>query len=564
MRQTKQDPAEVFRAFPSLLGDEIREELEGIDGFSFTDYGFYKPRGRVREYWFTCCQQALECRTSADPYENDEIMRAKHGEGTFCPLCGRQIVNMALGRLRPGRESGTYKTLHEWSNVVRLDVHKGGVLMEAGILDCTWSPGEPQFDGWDGEGPLTGECIPEPELEWRPFRRYFATPGQVLSWRTGWADRTHPTREWRQLKTVNGFPFQRYGLGWRDPEDGQYLAYRLGSVIQSELRYCGFEEFFSLHDAETCYGYSLVAYLLAAAKHPQVEFLVKLGFPEVVERMLRGDRCGWNWRAKNPADFFGLSKGEFRLFHRSGMVASELQRFRELEGVDFAAFCREGERLRKSGASLELVDKLAKRVGVSLHKAVSYVLRPGNSAVVWRDYLDAAERLGYDLTRQDVAMPKNLGERHDQAVNTVKYEADRERSEVYRKELLPQLRRRYAFAWDDLEIIVPENAEEIVAEGRILQHCVGGYAARHMAGKLAILFLRRQEDLKTPYITIEMNGNTLKQAHGYRNEWDGATAPLERHKEFFELWLDWVQAGSRRLSNGAPELPGKQKEVKTA
>lgn len=562
MKQTKQDPAKVFEAFPEVNGDLVEQELEGVGEQPFTAYGFYKPRGRRREYWFTCCQQVLECRRSSDPYVNDDIMRAKHGEGSFCPLCGRQIVNIALGRLRVNR-SETYKLLHEWRNVVRLDWHQGGVLMEAGILDCSWFPGDPVFDGWDGSALLDGECIPEPDVEWRPFRRYFATPGQVFSWRTSWKDRTHPTREWRQLKTVNGFPFQRNGLGWWDPEGGQYLAYRLGSVIQSELRYCGFEEFFSLHDAETCYGDLLVAYLLAAAKHPQVEFLVKLGFPEVVERMLRGARCGWNWRAKNPADFFGLSKAEFRLFHRSGMVASELQRFRELEGVDFATFCREGERLRKSGTSVEEVDKLAKRVGMSLHKAVSYVLRPGNSTQVWRDYLDAAERLGYDLKRSDVAMPKNLGERHDQAVATVEYNTHREQAEEYRKNLLPQLRRRYAFSWGGLEILVPEHAGEIVSEGKILQHCVGGYAARHMAGRLAILFLRRQEDLKTPYITIEMNGSTLKQAHGYRNEGDGATDPLERHKEFFELWLDWVTAGSQRMSNGAPKLP-QQKEEKTA
>lgn len=561
--KTKHDPQQVFEAFPEIPGEMIQDELLGIGEEPFTHYAFYRPTGRRRRaYYFTCCAQVLEIG-SGDLYQDDSLLRAKHGQAEYCPLCGRQVVNLALGRLRTRRQ-GDYKFLHEWRNVVRLDWHDGGVLMEAGILDCTWEPGETQGDGWYNDGPFDGYAIPEPWVEWKPFKRFFAAPGEVMAWRTSWTGRTSPTGEWRQLKSVTPTtckPFVTRGLGWMDPEGGAYLAYRLGSVIQSELRYCAFEEFFSTHDSERYYGTWLISFLVEAARRPQVELLVKLGYGEAVEGLLQGDRGGYNWRAKTPADFFGLSKADFRAFRRSGLGLDALRRYRELERVEFRAFLEEGARLRGTGMSLAEVEQLARRAGVSLHRAVSYVLRPGNSTLLWRDYLDAAEALHYDLQREDVALPKDLRERHDQAAATVQHEADRNRLERYRRELLPQLRQRYAFAWGGLEIIVPECAEEIITEGKLLQHCVGGYAPRHMAGVVTILFLRQQEDPHTPYVTIEMNGAKLCQAHGYRNEGDGATAPRERHKEFFDLWLDWVASGSRRLNNGSPVLPRKQKEM---
>lgn len=55
-----------------------------------------------------------------------------------------------------------------------------------------------------------------------------------------------------------------------------------------------------------------------------------------------------------------------------------------------------------------------------------------------------------------------------------------------------RLTAQFSFSADGLCIAVPKGVQDIVREGRILKHCVGGYAGRHVDGKVTILFLRQR------------------------------------------------------------------------
>ena len=54
-------------------------------------------------------------------------------------------------------------------------------------------------------------------------------------------------------------------------------------------------------------------------------------------------------------------------------------------------------------------------------------------------------------------------------------------------------------------------------EGRILHHCVGGdnYLRKHSDGTSYILMLRKKTEQKTPYITVEINGERPKIMQWY-------------------------------------------------
>jgi hypothetical protein len=69
-------------------------------------------------------------------------------------------------------------------------------------------------------------------------------------------------------------------------------------------------------------------------------------------------------------------------------------------------------------------------------------------------------------------------------------------------------------------IVLPQSVEDIVREGKLQNHCVGGYADRHAEGKLHILFLRKIAEPTVPYYTMEVstNGN-IRQCRGYANNW---------------------------------------------
>lgn len=92
------------------------------------------------------------------------------------------------------------------------------------------------------------------------------------------------------------------------------------------------------------------------------------------------------------------------------------------------------------------------------------------------------------------------------------------------------LRNQYFYEDEDYLIRPARSAEEIVAEGRILHHCVGGdsYLNKHNTGRSTILFLRSKSAPETPYITIEICGTKILQWYGIRD-----TKPdeirIERH-----------------------------------
>ena len=157
-----------------------------------------------------------------------------------------------------------------------------------------------------------------------------------------------------------------------------------------------------------------------------------------------------------------------------------------------------------------------------------------------------AKELGLDLTEPRVLMPKNLTAAHDAAVelrNAItreeKERKEREADERYRDERYDDLNRRYSFSDGDYLVRPPENAAEIINEGKALHHCVGGYAARHLEGKTTILFIRRTDAPDEPFFTVEMNIDSnwakIRQIHGLHNR-----APDKELDGFVDIWLDEI------------------------
>lgn len=75
------------------------------------------------------------------------------------------------------------------------------------------------------------------------------------------------------------------------------------------------------------------------------------------------------------------------------------------------------------------------------------------------------------------------------------------------------------------------STQEIVAEGQKLHHCVGRYAEQMAEGDCAILFLRQEQEVETPYYTVEVQGNNIIQVRGAHN-----CAPTPEVKKFLNAW----------------------------
>ena len=152
-------------------------------------------------------------------------------------------------------------------------------------------------------------------------------------------------------------------------------------------------------------------------------------------------------------------------------------------------------------------------------------ISPHNLMNTWNDYLRMAENEGMDITDDIVRLPKDLKARHDELVERINARKNEKQLQEARKkykkkdqEIMVHLPETRKYFWENEEyMIIPAGkCEELVREGQQLHHCVGAsdlYMDRMAEGKSWILFLRKKEDINTPYYTIEidMESNKIKQ-----------------------------------------------------
>ena len=554
---------EYFRSFGSpYLTAEEEEAFSSV----FTQYIFYDSYGmrNYRACICTICGQFELYRS-----DNPGFFRHKHGDATECPHCGGVVQLYALGRMKTG--SG----LTEEHRATFLRRGPGGVILAV----SGWGRKEYHWDDL------------RPGVQWEERVRTWLEPGRVMQWWRSWNaawDIRYPASGWsRTEKNV------------REPFNGtmyQVAAYYLFGVENlqgSALQYCQIEEWYRNEtgvriEEQQDTVFNCVKYIAEYCLHPQMEMAVKLGFFHAVTDLIGGKKNAkiLNWKADSIAGFLRMTKPDAKTAVRAGLNFQALEAFHTCKKAEPSINLEKFMELReKAGGNsgVTALSALAKRCGVTLRQAANYIgsqqpecpryaVPVSTILQYWKDYLDMAQRLNYDMGRRDVLMPKELKERHDAAAGTIKAQETVEEVKKYRKRY-QALRKQYEFAWDGLRIVVPETSSEIINEGKALQHCVGGYADRHILGYATILFLRKEEKPDEPYVTIEMAVNrpdSVIQAHGFANERkskNGETPvpPMEKHREFFDVWLGWVRSGSKRDGNGRPILlQNRKKEEKTA
>ena len=368
----------------------------------------------------------------------------------------------------------------------------------------------------------------------------------------------------------------------------------LDEIQESPFRYCCAADF-------NLSGSRLLEFLTACCFYPrQIEMLMKAGMKDVVTDLVdRGVKHAAviNWNEPNPAKAFGLNRQDMKIFLGTNRNIQILELHKKLKGRIPLAACVEW---MTRGLNVRGTFQAAKKWNLAPERLIRYLdsyvgcaqyggmQSIGSALRYWEDYLTAAEAMGYHLHRENVLLPRNLGEAHDKATKEHREKLARERArqeqewarqreaaeaervrlvqkaEKEYEKLRAKLEKKYGFSMDGYVIRVPMGKDEILEEGRKLQHCVSGYADRHVQGKTTILFMRKVKKPNEPWLTIEMNGNKLRQIHGFKNEGEHtakgrfAPDPREVYREYLDTWLDWLEKGSRRDKEGNPKLPKKK------
>ena len=132
------------------------------------------------------------------------------------------------------------------------------------------------------------------------------------------------------------------------------------------------------------------------------------------------------------------------------------------------------------------------------------------------DYLDMAGRLGYNISDRSVAFPQNMTRAHDEAAQLIKERNDElerldklEKDRVMRKHA-KDIGKVFDYEDDNFTIVVPKCYKDFQKERDEQHNCVVTYYERAVKAELIILFIRKKENIKHSFCTVEIRKEGTK------------------------------------------------------
>lgn len=291
----------------------------------------------------------------------------------------------------------------------------------------------------------------------------------------------------------------------------------------------------------------LVTFFELASKYPSIEYLTKMNLEHLVKDKLLGRQTynAIHWRGKNLQKVLRLSKAEINALVASKIEADFLllkcYHFFKKNGIHLTF--AETESMKELVSGTSEMEKLLRET--SLDKLVKYILkqlrregaakRYSNGKQVMltiSDYWKECRTLGYDLNREHVRYPNNLDKAHTASTEKIN---PKKNAGLNRKiqERLDKLKEMFDFESNVFFIRPVRDSSELIREGRLLRHCVAGYATRYATGETNILVLRKCEEPNVPFFTVEVKGFAIQQIYG-----EGHCQPTPEIKAFMNEFIN--------------------------
>lgn len=500
---------------PELPEERIAEYADRII-FKNLHYLYYKKHGARATVACTKCGGVSEGRWKPGiSYESQFeklIQEPRMGEHGTCPMCGERGKYIPQGRVKSFYRQADHVFLGQ-------RYKETGMVFRYIEVEKAW-----HINLFCGEK--------EPEM----YNAYEEISGVEIA-RVYFEQGKKIQKDYQKHDPWRGEDFwddcNLYGLANITVREARIMPETFRDMEGTFLKYSALKEF-----QEAAGIIDPVDYLERYIQTPQIEMLVKMDLIYVVRQLVK---CHYGIVMDVDADrietFLGIRKERVKqlIDSRGDIDILDVMQMEKLMGQNWTT--EQIEQLAEidiDRKQLELatehmtIQKLLNRI--SKYAGCEY----GTGCITARerlrtvkqtyfDYLNMRKVLGYDMSNTVYLFPRYLNTAHATMVNEFnKKEADKQLMEVAVKYPLikkhyRRLRKRFYYEDENFMIRPARNAEEIVMEGRILHHCVGGdtYLERHNKETRIILFLRTAKEPEAPYITVEIDTKSLKILQWY-------------------------------------------------
>ena len=421
-----------------------------------------------------------------------------HKAPAICPKCGTQAIAKSVGYSRKEKEINWFTLVQHFED--------GLVVRHFRTL----------VDWQDYKNPIL-----ETEEEWRNV----VTPSKFDAY-MWW---------WRYGEAVKAWiPEKKRGMGCYAYEGEMYHPYTskcytdLDEVIKGTWfqHSClkglmkDFGKIKANGDIE-CYGieWTLNSYRCA----PYLEQVYKVGFHALITSLKTLYYTGTYavfQSGTNICQILGVSHAQFKMLLKRGDPSVDelavLQNNRNLTDYDEWLF---SAKLLSVRDSTTLIADMQRRK--PLKKFIRYFNACNINPDEYRDHLRWLTELGYP-NDDYYLFPRDFRSAHArlalEVVDSTKAKADYEKAmqTIVMKKLAEEKRAIKAFSlhYKGLFLKIADSAGSLIAEGKYLHHCVGGYVNRVVSGETTILFVRKESQPDIPFYTMEFKNGSVTQLYG--------------------------------------------------
>lgn len=297
------------------------------------------------------------------------------------------------------------------------------------------------------------------------------------------------------------------------------------------------------------------AYLVEVSKRPYLEQIAKAGLTRLAKDICSKGRSALQIKGcGNLAKSLGIDRQRMRRLRENngGILFLEWMKHEKqidtiIDDTDIRFFDLYGI----SPKDLEFIINRMTYKGVSNYLKRQYRSsgrKPKELLGTWEDYLCMADRLKMNTTLEIFYKPKDLMKSHDDAVKLCggqeiakrAAEVDKEYPDI--DQICKSIKTKYEFTDKKYSIVVPDRIEDIIMEGQVLGHCLDSsdrYFKRIQNRESYIVFLRRTDEIDTPFYTLEIEPDgTARQK---RTTGDRQNKDFEDAVKFIKKWQQQIQ-----------------------
>ena len=303
-------------------------------------------------------------------------------------------------------------------------------------------------------------------------------------------------------------------------------------------------------------GDEILKYLRLYEQFPECEYLIKSGLSnyamnKTILKQVKKDKAFHKWLMANYD-----KKMEYGRYYCDALLEAYKKKLPLQEVQAFAE--------RKKGLITDYYYKTIKSVisPTEFKRFFHYLDKENASYSLYSDYIHACRYLNIDLTLDRNRFPRDFRFWHDLRVEEMytrrkieQEKADKERQRLMRIEQRKIARgfakfvKKYSSLTHcstnaNFAVLIAKNPADLEDEGKALHHCVGSgtYDKKMSRGETIIFFVRRINEMETPFVTFEYSPSSKKILQCYAKN---NSKPEDNVMQFVEN--EWLPNANKKV-----------------